>query len=56
MNGNELVGRMESNALQASVHASDSTPPKLLNFTLDLDLGRLALPKCAPCIVPWNYP
>ena len=43
MNGNDLVEIVGTNAMQAASHTPDSTPPVLLNFTLDLNLGRLVL-------------
>ena len=43
MNENELEEIPFTDSLQALDHTPDSTPPQLLNFTLDMNLGRIIL-------------
>lgn len=43
VNGSPVVSIPPSNALQVSAFVPDTTPPQLISFTLDLELGSLQL-------------
>ena len=43
ISGSPVVPVPPSNALQVSIFTEDTTPPELLSFTLDLDIGSLEL-------------
>ena len=43
MNGNELLEVSPDEALQVSLCLQDTTPPRLVNFTLDMNIGLLKL-------------
>jgi len=43
VNGSPVVSIPPSNALQVSAFVPDTTPPQLISFSLDLELGSLQL-------------